>query len=397
VVNERDTKKLNIGIVTTWFDRGAAYVSKAYIQALSQRHCIFVYARGGERYARGEEGWDTPYVTWGKRIRLGINTFIAWQDFYRWVDKNHLDMIIFNEQQSWDIILRSMRLDVLIGAYIDYYTPQTIPFFHLYDFLLCNTRRHLSVFKDHPQALYIPWGTDCSTFMGNTTPVSESGVVFFQSCGLNPYRKGTDLLVKAFQEVQGNARLILHSQTPLADPQMSEVIDRDPRIQVIVDTVGPPGLYHLGDVYVYPARLDGIGLTIAEALASGLPVITVDNGPMNEFIADGVNGRLVPVETYQRRSDGYYWDEGICELEALTRAIQYYVDHRDQLPEFKRRARAYAEANLDWSKQSAFLPDQILAIKPHKKPPALIRSAAWFEYHRYPSLMFAALKRRIWK
>lgn len=57
---------MNIGIVTTWFERGAAYVSKAYFESLNNdENNIFIFARGGESYAKGDPKWDNEYVTWG--------------------------------------------------------------------------------------------------------------------------------------------------------------------------------------------------------------------------------------------------------------------------------------------------------------------------------------------
>ena len=72
------------------------------------------------------------------------------------------------------------------------------------------------------------------------------------------------------------------------------------------ETVAAPGLYHLGDIYVYPSILDGLGLTVAEALSCGLPCIVPDNAPMNEFIQSGINGRIADVEYLYARSDGYF-------------------------------------------------------------------------------------------
>jgi 1,2-diacylglycerol 3-alpha-glucosyltransferase len=386
---------LNIGIVTIWYDRGAAYVSRAYLDALSPDHDIYVYARGGEVDAQGDENWDKSYVTWGKRLRLGIPTFIAWDDFKGWILKNKLDTIIFNEQHSWDAILRTIKLGIKIGSYIDYYKKETVPFFNLYDFLLCNTHRHYSVFKDHPQSIYIPWGSDCTVYNGSCEPVSKDTVVFFHSCGMSPWRKGTDILVRAFLEVKGSGKLIIHSQVPIKDPVLSDLIRRDPRITLIVKTVDPPGLYHLGDVYVYPTRLEGIGLTIAEALASGLPVITVDNAPMNEFVTDGLNGRLVPVVQYRQRNDHYYWDEGFCSEPALTQAMQDYIDHQPQLGEYKLLARNYALEFLDWKKNAVGLSKFICDSRKLTKPNSLIRSAALYEYPRYPGLIISALFRKL--
>ncbi len=46
VVSKRG-KVMNIGFVSTWFERGAAYVTKQYIDAVKERNYVFVYARGG--------------------------------------------------------------------------------------------------------------------------------------------------------------------------------------------------------------------------------------------------------------------------------------------------------------------------------------------------------------
>lgn len=58
---------MNIGIVTTWFERGAAYVSRQFEQVLEKDgHNVFILARGGEKYAKGDPKWDLDNVHWGK-------------------------------------------------------------------------------------------------------------------------------------------------------------------------------------------------------------------------------------------------------------------------------------------------------------------------------------------
>lgn len=350
---------MNIGIVTTWFERGAALVSRAYMEALSQKHRVFIYARGGEHYAQGDPRWDLPNVTWGKRVVDRRVASVDWADLENWVLNYGLDVLIFNEEHFWDVILRCQRLNVLVGAYVDYYTSETIPFFDLYDFLLCNTRRHYSVFRNHPQAIYIPWGTDCSVYQPQRTRRGVSPVRFFHSAGMGgvSLRKGTDILVRAFQSVHGEATLIIHSQVGVEQyGAVADIIQSDPRITFIAKTVSAPGLYHLGDIYVYPTKLEGIGLTIAEALSCGLPVITTDEAPMNEFVREGITGTLVPVSDHRRRQDGYYWPESICSEAALTAAMQFYVDHPRELERHQQQARAYALEYLDWQRNAQGLP-----------------------------------------
>ena len=46
---------MNIGIVTTWFERGAAYVSKTYMDLMTQLgHKVFIYSRAGWKKPSGK-------------------------------------------------------------------------------------------------------------------------------------------------------------------------------------------------------------------------------------------------------------------------------------------------------------------------------------------------------
>jgi len=352
---------MNIGIVTTWFERGAAYVSKQYMGVLKNEHNVFIYARGGEKYAMGNKDWDGSEVTWEKKIPIGMPMSIDLNNFKQWIVKNNIEVVFFNEQQWWDPIVLCNKMGIKTGAYVDYYTKETVPFFGLYDFLICNTKRHYDVFSWHPQVQYIPWGTDIDLYTPKTlSTVKDNIITFFHSCGMSPDRKGTDLLIRAFTKLTGLAELTIHTQIDLKIffPDLCDIISKledQGRLHIFHKTISAPGLYHLGDVYVYPSRLDGIGLTVAEALACGLPAIVPDNPPMSEFI-DQTNGKKVDVDKFIDREDGYYWP--ICEIDQqkLAHAMQYYVDAQNNIEEYKKDARLYAEVNLDWKKNTVHLP-----------------------------------------
>ena len=55
-----------------------------------------------------------------------------------------------------------------------------------------------------------------------------------------------------------------------------------------------PLVYALADVYVQPSLFEAFGLPVAEAMASGLPVVGSDAGGIPEQIENGVTGYLVP-------------------------------------------------------------------------------------------------------
>ena len=362
---------MNIGIVTTWFERGSSYVSRAYMEALSKEHRVFIYARGGEKYAKEDPRWDLANVTWETPIPcMPSVTFINWHDFKKWLKNNAIEVLIFNEQRSWDILLKLQESDILLGAYVDYYTPETVPFFQLYDFLLCNTKRHYSVFKELEQTYFIPWGTDINICVPKKKSDSVEGITFFHSAGMGGVnlRKGTDILVKVFQDVKGATKLVIHSQVGIQKyPSVADLIQNDERIKFIKDTIPLPGLYHLGDVYVYPTRLEGIGLSIIEALACGLPVITTDNPPMNDFVVHRKTGYLVKVNKFRKREDNYYWPESICDQNDLTKAMQSYVDNPGLAIKQGINALQYAKSHLNWQKNSKNLGSLLNALAKNKE------------------------------
>ena len=349
---------MNIGIVTVWFECGAGYVSRQYKKILeSKNHKVFIFARGGY-YPKNDPLYASKDVTWSKPIHNPIGYSFDLEEFKSWMIVNQIETVLFNEQTWLKPLLLCTQLGIKTGAYIDYYTKDTLPLFEAYDFMICNTKRHFSVFNHQPQVYCIPWGTETDLFKPKSFDCVESNIVtFFHSCGPTPERKGTDLLIKSYAKVKGPSKLIIHTQTNLKKkfPSLSTdltALESAEKLEVIQESVGAPGLYHLGDVYVYPSRLEGIGLTMAEALSCGLPLITSDNGPMNEFV-NGENGHLVKIERYFPRKDNYYWP--LCEvnLDCLTRVMQDYVDQIESLVEKKKCARKYAERNLNWYNQAS--------------------------------------------
>lgn len=346
---------MNVGFVSTWLERGASYVTKAYIEALKKGNRIYVYARGGEKYERNNPNWDKPYVTWGLKL---YRTKINKKNFKKWVEKNKIDIIFFNEQRDIEILIfiKTHFPNIKLGAYIDYYKEDSVDDFKLYDFLICNTKRHYSVFKDHPQCYFVPWGTDIDLFKPKY--INNSIITFFHSAGMSK-RKGTKLLIDAFIEgkLYKVSKLIIHTQinsVKLFGYDADHL--REYNIEVIEKTVSSPGLYHLGDVYVYPTTLDGLGLTIYEALSCGLPVITTDNAPMNEVINLEI-GRLVEVEKLYCRNDGYYWPLALCEKESLIEQMNYYIENKSKIKQFKKDSRLYAVNYLNWRSRFSLIND----------------------------------------
>lgn len=340
---------MNIGFVSTWLHRGAAYVTINYAKLVQSEHKVFIYGRGGEFF---DEDMILEGVHIHEGYRVDSKDGILVKDFLKWIKENSIDIVIWNEQRDVTPICETRKVwpNVLHGAYIDYYREDTIESFGVYDFLICNTKRHYSVFNWHPQCFYIPWGCDTDLYIPLKRENDGNRIVFFHSMGMSN-RKGTDVLVKTFVErnlAQYGAKLVLHTQVNI-DSIITKEDAAKYNIEIVEETVSPPGLYYRGDVYVYPAKLDGLGLTLYEAISCGLPVITTDVAPMNEVISND-NGKLVKVKKMYSRSDGYFWPLSEVDEDSLYDALMYYLDHSDQIKVFSENARNDAVSN--WSLNS---------------------------------------------
>lgn len=356
---------MRVGIVTSWFERGAAYVSRQFMEVLQKTDDVFIYARGGEKYAKEDPKWNLHNVYWGKRTKFVTYyaSYIVKRDFVKWLKKQEIEVVLFNEQHYFSPVLWCKELGIKTVAYIDYYKEDTIPLFDVYDCLICNTKRHYFAFKHHKNAQYIKWGTDINIFRPQDIPHPK--LTFFHSAGMGPKRKGTDIVIKSFYNTKNrkNSLLLIHTQVSLEKsfPELATLITEltnEGSLEIVEKTISAPGLYYRGDVYVYPSRLDGLGLTLMEAIASGMACITVDNGPMNEFVEPSF-GSLIDIEYFYSRCDGYYWPIGIANIEHLSKILDDYIKDQNNLSNKKKAAREYAERELDFYKNCSSLHDLI--------------------------------------
>ena len=363
---------MRVGIVTTWYPRGAAYVSQQYARALEPAHELFIFARGGERPAASDTEWHGPNVHWGREPVIDAGpTSLDLGDFADWLDRERIACVIFNEQWWLEPLLVCARKGVRTVAYLVEYRTEQLPLYDAFDLLIAHTRQQHATFAGrHPGTHYVPWGTDLAYFRPETLEPAEAGAVtFVHSAGLNADRKGTDLVVTAFARLHDegvhHARLRLHSQGAIRAKLDEKRLARLEKAGVLAyrgpDAPDPSArapmterrdLYLHGDVYVYPSRFDGLGLSVPEASACGLWCLTTDAPPMNEFMADG-NGRTIAIA----RS----YASGRAHHPFVEPSIDALVDRmrecaRDFGASWKRSARDFADANFDWMRNARDFP-----------------------------------------
>lgn len=62
-----------------------------------------------------------------------------------------------------------------------------------------------------------------------------------------------------------------------------------------IDNADIPGLYASADCMLNPSTVDNMPISILEAFASGVPVVSTSAGGIPDLVSDGVDGLLVPI------------------------------------------------------------------------------------------------------
>jgi glycosyltransferase involved in cell wall biosynthesis len=150
-------------------------------------------------------------------------------------------------------------------------------------------------------------------------------------------RKNPHCLVDAFEAAfsdHDRVRLVLKVSNADKDPPFSRYLDtlvaRNPRCVVLRQTMDIhelAGLVGASNCYVSPHRAEGFGLTVAEAMALGVPIIATDYGGTVDFVTEEVGFplryRLVEVDRdHGPYAKGAIWSDPSREhLQELLRRV----------------------------------------------------------------------------
>jgi len=131
----------------------------------------------------------------------------------------------------------------------------------------------------------------------------------FVSCGRLVFDKGFEDVIEAFSRVATSLSgwdLVIIGDGPAEEALKDEAKTRGlaDRVIFVGHTDEAHRHYEGADVFVYASRKEGFGMVIAEAQASGLPVICYDclAGP-RDIVRDGESGILIPLGDVEAFAD----------------------------------------------------------------------------------------------
>jgi glycosyltransferase involved in cell wall biosynthesis len=229
----------------------------------------------------------------------------------------------------------------------------------------------------------VPYGVDTQRFSpdGPSYPLATSKSYKLLFVGGTIQRKGIDVLLRAYLEnfsADDDVCLVVKAfgaghvyAGSTIDDQLRAVAE-DPRsaeVELIDDELTDEHvamLYRSCDVLVHPYRGEGFGLPIAEAMASGLPVIVTGYGACLDFCNEE-NALLVPATVTAVElpdigpsSIGYWWAEP--DADALGDLLRSVVDDPALLDGLGAAGRRRIVADFTWEAAAATAGERLLSL-----------------------------------
>ncbi len=249
-------------------------------------------------YRQAEREWGRPDVVHLHACTMGVEAV--------WLCRKHRLPLVYTEHYSALMdeprgVLREQLTRTLAGATV----------------AVAVSRALQERLRDYrADTYYIPNLVDAERFA--PAPAPHEGFVFGVLGNLIP-RKRVDRLLRAFAKAGlENTRLRIGGDGP--ERERLERLAVSLRLEKQVEFCGAvpyaqtPAFYNACDCLVSASKAETFGMTLIEALACGVPVLSTRSGGPESIVVPGQNGWLVPVDDVDALAD------------SLRQAVQHAFD-----------------------------------------------------------------------
>ena len=330
-----EEKKLKIGFVENLYGtpKGHSYVTKNMIDALIPEHEVHMFRIGTNPISRE---FTTP-----SSIQSHLGNEIPEYAFREWLADIKPDYCVFNEYAQWwpttyDKLEVCKELGIKTVGYLvqEKFDKSKIEHYKLYNAIVCPTgwqtkqMRIAGLYNTH----HVPWGVDLEEIGKLAQPTKNDEIVRFYHCagsGGVDNRKNTEKVVEAYKMIQDETTDLMITHIGNKVFGQNEIF----------------AFMKYADVLVNVSKWETIGLNNMEANACGIPVITTDMPPVNEFMKDNVNGLLVTAtETTSKNVNCPAYD---VDVEELSKKMEL-CKNKVVLQTLKNNSKKFAKVNFDW-------------------------------------------------
>ncbi len=169
------------------------------------------------------------------------------------------------------------------------------------------------IYKKENSVIY--YGVDSKFFSPSNTK-KEYDIFYI---GSHDYIDGYDLVEKAIQT--------MHRK-----PKIRSIFVEE---EWISEDTALRDLYRKSKIFLAPARNEGLGASLMEAMACGIPVIAVSEAGHKELVIDGKTGYLIP-----------------RDAKKLAQLLEEILPNSEKLMELGKNARKYMETEWLWKKRA---------------------------------------------
>lgn len=169
---------------------------------------------------------------------------------------------------------------------------------------------------------YVPNGVEERFFIAREFPGKAACELLFVGTWLD--RKGVyylaDGLALVAKKIPGVRLTVAGSSAPEQQVKSLFAADLRERVSVIPFVRGEdmPALYANHDIFVFPSLVEGMPLTLLEAMATGMPAVTTNTCGMGDVIEDELNGLLVPAADAEKLASAV---ERLCQSADLRKRL----------------------------------------------------------------------------
>lgn len=369
--------KIKVGLVTAWGECGMGYLAKNWVYTFDKYPEKIDY----QIYSRAYP-WLTPFRWEGPHVVNGPEQMeINHPHFWKWIDEFKPDVILFQDQNIYGDsgmqkeTERLKKLGIKLINYPDWIKRGDVEKYNgLYHVNLSHVERNHKWLVDAnvENPAFVTWGVILKNFPFVERKVKNK-IKFYINIGTGTIRKGYPSIPKALEAMKGNflQRRInpkeydytfITSAVANSEHRVKKSFVKyfkknekcEIRFQTADNSAG--GLFSTGDVYIYPTIKEGVGLTITEAMCTGMPVVTTNYPTMNEWMDDNIEGRLINPKKIKRGS--MPMDKVIIDPEHLAEIMIDYIDNPKKVTEHSINARKRIEKDYNWDDRD----EQILEL-----------------------------------
>ena len=345
-----------IGILTTWCDQGLGIQCRNYANILCNEHRKQVVIFSFKPYIRkSAQDLQSNLDEWNGQFRVYYSQHtreeITEEEIREFVEKNRISRMIIPETCWFRIfeiakLLRELNVITYAIPNIEIVRKDEMFKHKYFDYILANNRLCERIFTEHgfTNVVYLGYGTPP---VNSNNKTANKQLKFLFIGGLNGFSRKQCLEVcRSFNNINQNAsKLTITLMSDNIDERIYEY-QNNPCINIIIKHLSYQEiqkLYQSHDIFIQVSKHEGLGLGFYDAIANGVPTLTLDTAPHNEIITDEIGWRIPCHYVPMKDNNDSFIESAFFSEQDLTNKMQEIINNGDM----KTNVRDYCVKNYE--------------------------------------------------